>query len=169
MNETDTTSAVLPVEIVRSARRKKTVQARVVDGVLRVHVPADLSDEEERHWVATMQERIERKRTAGRIDLRRRARRLATAHGLPMPASVDWSERQRTLWGSCTPSQGTIRIATRLAGFPPWVIDYVLVHELAHLVERNHSPRFWELVSRYGLAERARGYLLAKGEPANPD
>ena len=51
--------------------------------------------------------------------------------------------------------------------FPGWVIDYVLVHEVAHLRYAGHGPRFWSLVQRYPLAERARGYLIAKGGEAD--
>jgi predicted metal-dependent hydrolase len=136
----------------------------LVDGVLRVMIPAGLSHREEERWVAEMRGRIERKTAAGRIDLARRARILAARFDLPLPVAIGFSSRQRMRWGSCSPRDGRIRISDRLAGFPSWVTDYVIVHELAHLRVRAHSPRFWELVNRYPLAERARGYLLAKAE-----
>ena len=78
----------------------------------------------------------------------------------PVPVSVRWSDRQQRRWGSCTPAEGTIRLSRRLEGMPTWVLDYVLVHELAHLLVPDHSRRFWEYVERYPLAERAKGFLM---------
>ncbi|MBK7215518.1 MAG: M48 family metallopeptidase [Candidatus Promineofilum sp.] len=77
--------------------------------------------------------------------------------------SVRYVTNQNSRFGSCTPEDGTIRLSHRLATMPVWVRDYVLVHELAHLVEGNHGKRFWKLVNRYPLTERARGYLMAVG------
>jgi predicted metal-dependent hydrolase len=119
---------------------------------------------EEAHWVDVMRDKVLRRQSAGQIDLAKRSGRLATRHGLPIPREIVWSDRQRSLWGSCTIAEGRIRIASRLAAYPRWVLDYVIVHELAHLIEPNHSPAFWSLVNRYEKAERARGYLIAKGE-----
>jgi len=151
------------IEVVRSARRRKTVQAREVDGRLRVSIPAAMTAAEEARWVGEMQRRFARRTAALEVDVEARARDLARAHDLPVAASVRWVENQHARWGSCSPAQRAIRVTSRLGQFPSWVLDYVLVHELAHLVEANHSPAFWSLVGRYPLAERARGYLLAKG------
>ena len=104
-------------------------------------------------------------------DLERRARELNRQYfgGKLRWKSVRWVSNQNTRNGSCTPSQGTIRISHRLAKMPAFVRDYVLVHELAHLVEANHGPRFWKLVNRYPRTERARGYLMAVGLEALED
>jgi predicted metal-dependent hydrolase len=153
----------LPVEVVRSARRQKTIQAFVTDGKIRVHVPAWLSAEEERAHVDALVRRLSRQYRSQHIDLGARAASLATRYRLPRPATVVWSDRQRSRWGSCSPATGEVRLSRRLAEWPSWVLDYVIVHELAHLVEANHSPAFHALVNRYPRAERARGFLLAKG------
>jgi len=161
---------MMKVEVVRSPRRRKTVEARLVDGVLRVYVPARMSVEEEGRWVAQMVGRVERRTATSRIDLPSRARSLARQHGLEVPASIRWVDNQESRWGSCTPRDRTIRISSRLGREPSWVIDYVIVHELAHLSVAGHGPRFWRLVERYSLAERARGFLIARGlESGQPD
>lgn len=157
------------VEVVRSARRRKTVQARQVNGVLRVCIPATMTKGEEEHWVTEMIRRIERKQATDEIDLELRARDLATRFRLSKPTSVRWATNQEWRWGSCTPSDGTIRISSRLVGEPSWVLDYVIVHELAHLDVRNHGPLFWELVRRFPKAERARGFLIARGWETGAD
>ena len=165
-----TFQTMMTVEVVRSARRRKTVQARLVDGVLRVHIPARMSVEEEYRWVSEMVGKFERRTELKRIDLMARAKELARQYGLEVPCSIRWVDNQEYRWGSCTPSDRTIRISSRLGREPAWVIDYVIVHELAHLSVHGHGPRFWQLVERYPRAERARGFLMARGlDTGEPD
>jgi predicted metal-dependent hydrolase len=156
--------ADLPVEVIRSPRRKRTLQASVVGGRIRVLVPAGLPPAEEQKLVDALVARVARKRSAGEIDLHQRVRRLSARYRLPVPDVVAWSDRQGQRWGSCTPADRTIRISSRLASMPGWVLDYVLVHEMAHLEAPGHNQRHRALVARYELAERAEGYLIAKSE-----
>ena len=152
----------MKVEVIRSAKRRKTVQAREENGVLRVWVPAAMSAAEEDRWVAEMVQRIERKYRSRQVDLDARANALAREYGFPKPSSVRWVSNQIHRWGSCSPHDGSIRITDRLADEPGWVLDYVLVHELAHLVEPYHDDAFWALVNRYPKTERAIGFLMAR-------
>jgi predicted metal-dependent hydrolase len=162
-------ATVLPddVEVRRSARRRRTVTAYRESGRTVVLIPAAFSPAEERRWVAQMvaklQTREERRRRSlgGDDELMARARALSEAHfdGVPQPASVRWVDNQQRRWGSCTPADRTIRLSSRLRTMPEYVVDYVLVHELAHLIEPSHDARFWALVARYPRAERARGFL----------
>jgi predicted metal-dependent hydrolase len=151
------------VEVVRSARRRKTISARQVGEVLRVSIPATMTKAEEERWVGEMVRRMERRAASEGLDLEARAATLARRYGLPRPDAIRWVDNQQSRWGSCTPVDRSVRISTRVAGFPAWVVDYVLVHELAHLVVAGHNQRFWALVDRYPLAERAKGFLIAKG------
>lgn len=151
----------MEIEVVRSARRRKTVSARQVDGVLRISIPATMTEAEEHRWVGEMSRRFERRNTSAGIDLDARAASLARRYDLPRPSAIRWVDDQRTRWGSCTPATGSIRLSSRLAGFPGWVLDHVIVHELAHLVEPGHGPAFQALVARHPLGERATGFLLA--------
>lgn len=152
------------VEVRRSRRRRRTVSAYREDDRVVVMIPARLSAKEEREWVTTMLERLERserRRRPSDDGLKRRAMELSNRYlgGLPRPATVRWVDNQNSRWGSCTPSDRSIRLSRRLQGMPAWVIDYVLVHELAHLIEAGHTPAFWAWVDRYPKAERAKGFL----------
>ena len=153
----------MPFEVIRSPKRRKTVQARLVGGVVQVSIPARMSKAEEERWVAEMVGRFERKAAVAPIDLAARAEVLATRYRLEQPASIRWVDNQEWRWGSCTPADRTIRLSTRLGGYPVWVVDYVIVHELAHLSVAGHGRDFWALVNRYPKTERARGFLIAKG------
>jgi predicted metal-dependent hydrolase len=157
------------IEVRRSDRRHRTVSARLRDGKLVVYLPARMSKAEEARWVQTMVQRFEARSLRTRLnsdgDLQRRAAEL---NRLYFDGRLEWTSlryvtNQNSRYGSCSPSEGTIRISSALAGMPRWVRDYVLVHEMAHLIEPNHSRQFWALVNRYPLTERARGYLMAKG------
>ncbi len=133
----------------------------MVDGVLEVRIPARSSRAEEERLVANFRARYEKANRAGKVDLEARARRLARNHRLPQPTEIRWASNQAHRWGSCSPETGSIRISDRLAGLPPWVLDHVIIHELAHLEEPGHGPAFQALVTRYRWSERAEGYLLA--------
>ncbi len=160
-------SSRYPVEVIRSDRRNKTVSARIVDGVIRVRIPAWMNAEDEARFVNDVVDRIERERRSSAIDLEARTRTLADEYGLPHPTSVVWSKVQRQRWGSCTIGSGEIRISDRLVDVPPWVLDSVLIHELAHLVVADHGPDFEAIVQRYPLHERATGYLMAVSDRLN--
>jgi predicted metal-dependent hydrolase len=152
----------MEIELVRGTRRRKHVEAVLVGDRLRVSFPRWMSVAQAQETAEELRARMQKRLDASRIDVQARARRLAREHGFPRPKTVVWSDQQQARWGSCTPDLGAIRVSSRLAAYPTWVLDYVLVHELAHLVERNHGPRFDALVDRYPLAERARGFLIAK-------
>jgi predicted metal-dependent hydrolase len=166
-----TRSSVLPatadrpeVEVRRSSRRRRTVAAYREGERVVVLVPARLTRAEEREWVSRMLERLAKqdvRRRPSDVGLEQRARDLSRRHleGRATPASVRWVDNQGARWGSCTVSDRTIRLSKRLQGMPSWVIDYVLVHELAHLLVPGHGPDFWQWVERYPRTERARGYL----------
>jgi predicted metal-dependent hydrolase len=153
------------VEVRRSSRRRRTVSAYRDGGRIVVMIPSRFSKDQEAHWVAEMVGRLDaggrRRRGGGDVALSRRAAELSTTYlgGRAQAVSVRWVGGMRTRWASCTPADGSIRLSERLRDMPHWVRDYVLVHELAHLLVPGHGPDFWALVQRYPRTERARGYL----------
>lgn len=129
-----------------------------------VLVPARLSKRDEKRLVAEMVRKVQAAATRGQstdAELTARAAQLSARYlgGLAHPASVRWVANQQARWGSCTPVNGTIRLSDRLQGMPDYVSDYVLLHELAHLLQPDHGKSFWALLEGYPQLERARGYL----------
>ena len=162
------------VDIRRSKRRKRTVSAYRDGERVVVLMPDRLSAAEEARWVETMLARLEKQRSRSRVSdekLLARAHELACRHlpEVPEPASVRWVSNQNRRWGSCTPADRSIRLSTRLQAMPGWVVDYVLLHELAHLLQPGHGPEFWALLRSYPRLERARGYLQGVSAAAGLD
>ncbi|MDN5746568.1 MAG: M48 family metallopeptidase [Nocardioidaceae bacterium] len=164
------------VEVRRSSRRRRTISAHLDGEAIVVLVPDNLTADEERAWVSKMVARVERKERRAAVprkwtdaDLAERARRLSDEFlgGLAVPRSVRWVGNQRFRWGSCTPKDRTIRLSERLQRMPDWVIDYVLVHELAHLIEPGHDEKFWGWVAHYPATEKAKGYLAGWSDAAH--
>lgn len=157
-------------EVRRSARRTRTMTAFREGGRLIVVVPARLTAGQQRELVPPLVERFLAKEQRGAAprgeqELTRRAHDLfdtwvAPQVGTPAPPlGVRWVSNMARRWGSCTTATGEIRLSDRLQGMPAWVVDYVLLHEVVHLVERDHSPRFWHLVNAHPQSVRAQGFL----------
>ena len=90
---------------------------------------------------------------------------------------IKWVGNMEKRLGSCTnggPTDGYIRISDRMQGWPDYVVDYVIAHELAHRVHSDHSRAFWNfLTTSYPLTEKARGFIeghgFAQGTPFAED
>jgi len=164
----------MKTEITRSSRRRSTVSARLDGEMLIVQAPENIPESELQTIIEKLGARLVKKRTRRVLNsakaLMQRAQELNKVYfkGQLQVASVEYVTNQNTRYGSCSPRTRSIRISHRLATVPPWVRDYVLIHELAHLAHANHGKRFWALVNKYPLSERARGFLMALGlEPAS--
>lgn len=165
-------------------RRRRTLAARREGAAILVMVPDGMAPDDERRAVDSLVARFLRKeavqrRPADGVELDRRAEELARLYldpvvGAPVrPSSVRWVSNQQHRWGSCTPATGQIRLSGTMIDFPSWVVDCVLLHELAHLVEPNHSDRFKALAGRHPRSQEADGFLTGwswarRGEGAPP-
>lgn len=166
-----TTADGAPVEVRRSARRTRTVAAFWENGTAVVAIPARFTAAQEKEWVQRMLAKLHkqgerrtasgRKRPASDAALAAHAAQLSERYlgGRAVPASVRWVSNQNSRWGSATPAEGTIRLSDKLRPMPQWVIDYVLLHELAHLLVAGHNAAFWKLLEAYPETARARAFL----------
>lgn len=167
-----TTHDGAPVVVRRSARRRRTVAAFWEDGNAVVAIPASFTQAQEREWVRRMLDKLRkqgerraqgtgRRRPSGDAELAAHAAELSAKYlgGRSVPTSVRWVSNQNSRWGSATPADGSIRLSDKLKPMPQWVIDYVLLHELAHLLVAGHNAAFWRLLEAYPETQRAKAFL----------
>lgn len=162
--------------VIRSTRRKRSISALRQNGVIEIHIPDRMNRKDE---LAIIPEMIE-------IVLRREAKLRSSDEVLGVmatdllqrylpdfherPSAIAWrSMRER--WGSCTTSDGTIRISLRLNGAPDYVVGCVLFHELIHLRVPGHGAAFQRYLERYPHKERAEAFLegFEAGLSATPE
>jgi predicted metal-dependent hydrolase len=162
-------SSDMEVKIIRSRRRRRTVGARLVNNTLLISAPELLSEERLEKIVTDFKSKFERKKLKDELDRKYRLPEIAAKlneryfdNGLKIN-SIEYVTVQNSKLACCNYRTGHIRISHRIGFMPDWVRDYVIIHEMAHLIEPNHSRAFWDIVCRYKLAERARGYLMAAG------
>ena len=160
---------VKKVIIKKSAKRKKTLSAKLKDGVMEVNAPAGITDKELDAFINKFKLRFEKRAKQAALDkedtLVKRARELNRKYfqGKVKYQEIRYSVNQKKRFGVCYPEKGKILINARLKEMPRWVQDYVIIHELAHLIYPNHSEKFWSVVRQYNKTERAIGFLMAKG------
>ena len=157
------------IKIIRSDNRRKTISARLVENTMLVYAPSGISDAELKKIIDKLKKRLHKRKIKNELD---------KTQGLTVAAdrlnkeyfkskleiiSITYSANQDKIFGSCNYKTKEIRISHQLVQMPYWIRDYVIIHEMAHLIEANHSKAFWDIVYRYRLTERARGYLMAKG------
>lgn len=160
---------IMEVKVVRSQRRKRSVSARLVNGLLLVNAPLMLSQGYLDEIINSFKLKFSRKKIKDELDKKENLRDLARElnkkyfdNQLKIE-SIEYVTTQNSRLGCCNYRTGRIRISHKIGLMPKWVRKYVLVHEMAHLIEPNHSRAFWDIVLRYRFTERARGYLMAAG------
>ena len=152
------------VEVRRSSRRRRSVTAFREGGRTIVVVPHRMARADIKPYVDELVARLEARERRGRRSdeqLLARAGQLSRRHleGRAVPSSVRWVGNQRRRWGSCTLLDGTIRLSDRLQAMPDHVVDYVLLHELVHLLVPGHGADFEAWMQRYPRLIEARAFL----------
>ena len=162
--------------VIRSTRRKRSISALRQNGIIEIHIPDRMSRKDEFAIIPEMIEivlRREAKSLSSDAALAQMAERLLELY-LPdfheRPTAITW-RTMRERWGSCTTSDGTIRISLRLNGAPDYVVECVLFHELIHLRVPGHGKDFYAYLDRYPEKARAEAFLegFEAGLSATPE
>lgn len=156
----------IPLQVIRSARRTIAIQIKE-DGAVLLRVPSSVTNEEavmfasqHQDWILSHRHRAvenqRKKAVYGEVEIREYKKSLrplleSRADYFAGQLGVSFGRisirDQKTRWGSCS-SAGNLNFNWKLALVPPEVLDYVVVHELAHRLEMNHSASFWARVEQ---------------------
>jgi hypothetical protein len=157
----------MEVKIIRSKRRRRSVGARLVNDLLLINAPLALSQEHLDKIISSFKLKFARQKLKTELDKEKNLLDLSRAlnkeyfdNKLKIE-SIEYTTNQNSRFGCCNYRTAKIRISHKIGLMPNWVRKYVLIHEMAHLIQPNHSRAFWDIVCRYKLTERARGYLMA--------
>ena len=165
----------MKVEVKRSKRRKRTISARLDGDIMYVYAPVHTPEKELHKIIKNFEKRFTRRNLKRKLNKEDNLREVFDKlnkiyfDGKIKIKSIEYVTNQQKRCGSCNYKKKTIRISHSLAHMPEWVRDYVIMHEMAHILEPNHSKAFWDIVYRYKLVERARGFLIAKGMEDNQE
>jgi predicted metal-dependent hydrolase len=157
----------MEIRIIRSKRRKKTAQAVIKNNEIVISIPHRMTKSEENRVVDRLTGRLLDKKRIDEMNveenLLNRAGKLNDRYfdGKLVINSVKFVQDRKTTFATCYFKKGEIRVSECLKTAPKWVLDYVLIHEMTHIIHQDHSREFWKTVYRFPLTERARGYLMA--------
>ena len=162
---TPTLPADLPAyRVIRKERRRRSISAFRQGGVIEIHIPAKMSRRQEMEIIPEMIAMVLRREARSRktdSQLMQIGSELLTKY-LPefdvKPASINWRDMSER-WGSCTTVDRTIRISDRLIGAPQYVLDYIIFHELIHLIIPGHDQSFYDYLNRFTEQGKAEAFL----------
>ncbi len=158
----------LIITVRTDSRLKKSVRWTVQDQTVLVRAPQRIPRRDLERMVdsivAQLRKKRQRARSQGDAELQNRAEAInRTCFGGELAwNSIRWVNNMEKRLGSCTsggPTDGDIRISSRIRDWPEYVVDYVIAHELAHRRYPDHSRAFWDYLTRYPQTERARGFV----------
>ncbi len=165
----------MKVEVKRSKKRKKTISARLDGDTMYIYAPVDIQEKELHKIINNFKKRFSRRNLKRELNKEQNLRDMFNKLNKKYfdeqikVKSIEYVTNQKSKYGCCNYKKKTIRISHYLSQMPDWVRDYIIIHEMAHILEPNHSKAFWDIVYRYKLAERARGFLIAKGMEDNKE
>jgi predicted metal-dependent hydrolase len=169
MADSELQDEAIEVKVSQDGRLRTRIHWELRGSQVRIRVPRGMAGKELDQHVADIVTRVTRQRAQARgradQDLEALARQINRTYfdGGIRWNSIRWVSNMRKRLGSCSSggaTDGDIRISDRIRGWPQWVVEYIVAHELSHCKVPGHGPEFWALVSRYPKTERARGFLL---------